>query len=85
MLDLKYIRENSEQVKKFLKARNSDFDLDIVIDLDKKRRELLVEVESLKSKKNEASSLIGKLKREKDASDLVSEMQEINENIKKIR
>lgn len=83
MLDLKYIRENSEQVKKFLKARNSDFDLDIVIDLDKKRRELLVEVESLKSKKNEASSLIGKLKREKkDASDLVSEMQEINENIK---
>ena len=65
MLDLKYIRENSEQVKKFLKARNSDFDLDIVIDLDKKRRELLVEVESLKSKKNEASSLIGKLKREK--------------------
>lgn len=85
MLDLKYIRENSEQVKKFLKARNSDFDLDIVIDLDKKRRELLVEVESLKSKKNEASSLIGKLKREKkDASDLVSEMQEINENIKKL-
>ena len=85
MLVLKYIRENSEQVKKFLKARNSDFDLDIVIDLDKKRRELLVEVESLKSKKNEASSLIGKLKREKkDASDLVSEMQEINENIKKL-
>ena len=85
MLDLKYIRENSEQVKKFLKARNSDFDLDIVIDLDKKRRELLVEVESLKSKKNEASSLIGKLKREKkDASALVSEMQEINENIKKL-
>ena len=85
MLDLKYIRENSEQVKKFLKARNSDFDLDIVIDLDKKRRELLVEVESLKSKKNEASSLIGKLKREKkDASDLVSEMQEINENIKRL-
>lgn len=85
MLDLKYIRENSERVKKFLKARNSDFDLDIVIDLDKKRRELLVEVESLKSKKNEASSLIGKLKREKkDASDLVSEMQEINENIKRL-
>ena len=45
----------------------------------------MVEVESLKSKKNEASSLIGKLKREKkDASDLVSEMQEINENIKRL-
>ena len=41
MLDLKYIRENSEQVKKFLKARNSDFDLDIVIDLDKKKKRII--------------------------------------------
>lgn len=51
MLDLKYIRENTEEVKKYLKARNSDFNLDEVIELDKKRREILSEVEVLKKKK----------------------------------
>lgn len=65
MLDLKYIRENTEEVKKYLKARNSDFNLDEVIELDKKRREILSEVEVLKKKRNDESAKIGKLKREK--------------------
>lgn len=85
MLDLKYIRENSNEVKKFLKARNSDFDLDVVLDLDKKRREILGEVEALKNKRNESSTLIGKLKREKkDASELLKEMQTIGDSIKSL-
>lgn len=85
MLDLKYIRENSDEVKKFLKARNSDFDLDVVLDLDKKRREILGEVEVLKNKRNESSTLIGKLKREKkDASELLKEMQTIGDSIKSL-
>lgn len=85
MLDLKYIRENSDEVKKFLKARNSDFDLDVVLDLDKKRREILGEVEALKNKRNESSTLIGKLKREKkDASELLKEMQTIGDSIKSL-
>lgn len=85
MLDLKYIRENSDEVKKFLKARNSDFDLDVVLDLDKKRRGILGEVEALKNKKNESSTLIGKLKREKkDASELLKEMQTIGDSIKSL-
>lgn len=85
MLDLKYIRENSDEVKKFLKARNSNFDLDVVLDLDKKRREILGEVEALKNKRNESSTLIGKLKREKkDASELLKEMQTIGDSIKSL-
>ncbi len=85
MLDLKYIRENTEEVKKNLKARNSDFNLDEVIELDKKRREILSEVEVLKKKRNDESAKIGKLKREKkDASELLIEMQKIAEKIKKL-
>ncbi len=85
MLDLKYIRENTEEVKKYLKARNSDFNLDEVIELDKKRREILSEVEVLKKKRNDESAKIGKLKREKkDASELLIEMQKIAEKIKKL-
>lgn len=85
MLDLKYIRENTEEVKKYLKARNSDFNLDEVIELDKKRREILSKVEVLKKKRNDESAKIGKLKREKkDASELLIEMQKIAEKIKKL-
>lgn len=85
MLDLKYIRENVDEVKSFLKARNSDFNLDEVIDLDKKRREILAEVEILKKKRNDESAEIGKLKREKkDASELLEQMQIIAEKIKKL-
>lgn len=85
MLDLKYIRENVDEVKSFLKARNSDFNLDEVIDLDKKRREILAEVEILKKKRNDESAEIGKLKREKkDASSLLEQMQVIAEKIKKL-
>lgn len=85
MLDLKYIRENVDEVKSFLKARNSDFNLDEVIDLDKKRREILAEVEILKKKRNDESAEIGKLKREKkDASSLLEQMQIIAEKIKKL-
>ena len=50
MLDIKLFRANPEMVKEKLAARNLETDVvDLLIDLDKKRRELLVQVEDLKS------------------------------------
>ena len=84
MIELKYIRENTEEIRKSLKARNSDFDLDGLLNYDKKRREILVEVEALKKEKNDASALIGKYKREgKNADEILSNMQIVGEKIKK--
>ena len=48
MLDIKFIRENTEAVKANLVNRHNDFDLDEVIELDRKRRELLQMTEALK-------------------------------------
>ncbi|VWL85742.1 serine--tRNA ligase [Oceanivirga miroungae] len=85
MLDIKYIRENSEKIRKDLNARHSDFDLDKLLELDVKRRDLLVEIEALKKERNDNSALVGQYKREKkDASHIISRMQEVNDKIKEI-
>ena len=83
MLDLKFLRENLEEVEKRLKTRGGDSDLSGFKELDIKRRKLLTESETLKARRNAVSEEIGKLKREKkDASVLVAEMQEEGAKLK---
>lgn len=85
MLDIRYIRENHEEIRKSLKHRKSNFDLSEVLELDKKRRELLVVVENLKQEKNEQSSKIGFLIRQKqDATLQIEKMQSVANRIKEI-
>ena len=45
---MRYIRENADKVREYLKNRNSDFDLDSLLKFDEDRRNLLQEVEILK-------------------------------------
>ena len=52
MLSLKYIRENTPSVKKAIESKNIDFDLDSLMELDIKRRNLIQDVEKLKSERN---------------------------------
>lgn len=55
MLDIKYIREHTAEVKENAKNRNIKVDIDRLLVLDKKRLELLSEVETLRSAKNKPS------------------------------
>ena len=86
MLDLKRIRTNPEEIKKIMEGRGEDFDfklIDDVVALDERRREILVEVEQLKNKRNNESSQIGKLKKEgKDVSGVMDAMKELADKIK---
>ena len=83
MLDIKWIRENTDEVKKMLENRGYDYPLDELLKLDTLRREKLIEVESLKAKRNEGSKEVARLKSEgKDPSDLMEEIRGINETIK---
>ena len=53
MLDIRRIRENLEDIKKAMDRRGEkEFDLDAVVALDDKRRELLKEVEVMKNELN---------------------------------
>ena len=82
MLDVKFIRDNQEVVKKAIKTKNIDLDIEGFFDLDKKRRNLLTEVEQLKCKKNEVSDKIGKMiKEKKNAKELISSMKTLSQKI----
>ncbi len=86
MLDLKRIRINPEEIKEAMKGRGESFDnglIDEVVELDNKRREILVEVETLKNKRNLESKKIGQYKKEKkDASGIMAGMKELSDKIK---
>ncbi|MBP1926259.1 seryl-tRNA synthetase [Sedimentibacter acidaminivorans] len=83
MLDIKRIRKNPEEVEKLLKSRNPDLSLDKVLELDKKRREKLVEVENMKAEQNKESKQVPLLKKEgKDVTFLLQNMKELAEKIK---
>lgn len=83
MLDLRFVRENTEIVAEALKKRGKDISLDEFIKLDEERREILYEAEQLKHKRNTVSAQIGELKRAgEDASEIISEMKEVSNKIK---
>jgi len=52
MLDIKYIRENPDKVKEGCQKKQVNVDIDKLLEIDKKRRELLQEIEALKAEQN---------------------------------
>lgn len=85
MLDIRFIAENGELVKKAMSTRSGVYDVDLVINLDLKRREILKKVESMKAERNKVTEEVSRLKREKkNADDMISAMKKDNEIIKSL-
>ncbi|WP_027938047.1 serine--tRNA ligase [Anaeroarcus burkinensis] len=85
MLDMKFVRENPEAVLAGLQKRGSALTLDDFLALEKKRREVLTEVEALKSRRNTVSQEISRLKKAKeDAEALILEMRSVGEEISEL-
>ncbi|HDQ26314.1 MAG TPA: serine--tRNA ligase [bacterium] len=84
MLDIKFIREDAETVKKALARRGADAaQIGSVVEADKKRRAIIQEVEGLKAENNRASSEIAKMKKEgRDASGAIAGMKAVTDKIK---
>lgn len=77
MLDIKYIRDNVEQLKKAIQDKNVDLDLDILLELDGQRRTLLQEAETFQATKNAFSKEMPSLS-EDDKKTKLLEMQEMD-------
>lgn len=85
MLDIRAIRSNPEEIKRKLRRRGQEFRIDDILKLDEERRQVIFEVEELKSKKNKVSEEVAKLKKAKqDAEAMVLEMREVSEKIKEM-
>ena len=86
MLDIKRIRENLEDIKKAMDRRGEkEFNLDEVVELDDKRKELLKEVEVLKNKMNVESKKISQLIKEgKDITEDKANLKKLSDEIKSL-
>ena len=80
---LKLLQKQPEVVAAALAARHSAISLDEFLDLDRRRRAALAEVEALKSKRNTESAEVARRKKAgEDASDLVAELGVLSDRIK---
>ena len=79
------IRENPENIRKMLKDRDVQFDLDLLLELDKKRREMIISTDSLRKKKNEMSIKISEAKKTgSEAAPIIQEMQLVSKDLTKL-
>jgi len=82
MYDLKFIRTNEELVRQAIAAKGEKADLDRILALDQRRRELLGEVEQLKAERNRRSQEVGQAKAAgRDASDVIAATRAVGDRI----
>ncbi len=85
MLDIKRLRKEPEQVVEALGRRGVQVPMDEFTRLDRRRRELLVEVEEKKALRNRASGEIAAAKRSGgDAAEQIEAMKQVGEEIKQL-
>jgi len=86
MLDIKLLREQPDLVKDGIRKKGEDPSLvDAVLQLDEHRRTLIQKTESLKSRKNQVSTQVARMKANKeDASAIIAEMRQVSDEIKSI-
>ncbi|MHB1254764.1 MAG: serine--tRNA ligase, partial [Dethiobacteraceae bacterium] len=85
MLELKFVRENLDVVRKALLDKGEEAAIDRFTLTDEKRRKFLKEVEQLKMRRNTASEQVAQMKRTKeDASLLIEEMRIVSQYIKEM-
>ncbi|MEI6290235.1 MAG: serine--tRNA ligase [Chloroflexota bacterium] len=85
MLDINLIRENPEIVRKAIRDRQGDpSPVNSILELDSQRRNLLVQVEALKSERNAVSKEIGKMQDPAQRQIKVEAMRVVGENISEL-
>jgi len=85
MLDPKLIKEKPEIIRNMLKSRAIKFDLDGLIESDKKRREFIIKTDDLRKKKNQVAMTISEKKKAgEDASSILAEMKNISNELTKL-
>jgi len=81
MLDIKFIRENKEKVKKNCKLRNIACDIDRLLELDETRRKMIQGVDLLKEEKNEVNEAI---KTAQNRNEVIAKGKEIKQQLEKV-
>jgi seryl-tRNA synthetase len=80
MIDPKILKENPKTLREMLERRKVSYPLDELLELDGKRRELIIETQNLRHKKNTLSqSIANKKKKQESAETELDEMKNVGE------
>ena len=82
MLDIKFIRENKDIVAAGAKKKHIDIDIDTLLSLDDKRRELQAMVDAKRAEQNLASNAIASAKSDAEKKEVIGRMQNVKETLK---
>lgn len=83
MLDIKRLRETPEFIRQAVQNKNERGSVDDVLELDRRRRDIIVEVEQLKNTRNVVSEDIARLKKQHlPAEERIAEMRGVSDRIK---
>ena len=83
MLEIKFIRQNLKDVQRALEKRGDGTNLEKFSAHDSKRRDILLEIETLRHRRNSVSEQIAAMKKAgDDTTELVTEMRDVSGKIK---
>ncbi|RDV39309.1 serine--tRNA ligase [Bradymonadaceae bacterium TMQ3] len=80
MLDIKFIRENVETVKEAARNKRFDVDIDRLLELDERRRDLMSSSEKIRARRNEVAQAIPKASKEERPA-LIEEGKQLKEDL----
>ena len=83
MLEIKYVRQNLEDVRNALSKRGDTADLETFAGADEKRRRILAELEELRHRRNVVSDEIAAMKKQgQSADEQIAQMKEVSTRVK---
>ena len=85
MISLKKLRNETEICKESILSKENDIDIDHILELDKRLRELKTISNEMRARRNSSSESIGELKKAgKDATDSIKKTRELGDELKKL-
>lgn len=81
MLDIKFIRENSDLIKEAARKKYVAFDVDALLKKDDERKELLTKVEARRKEQNDANQKISNAKDATERDALIAEMKKVKDDL----
>jgi len=82
VIDIRMIRENTEDVKDAIRSLQAEAPIDEIVALDEKRRQNLQELEDLRHERNVTSKEIGRMKDAAPREELIEKMGAVNDRVK---
>ena len=82
MIDPRIVKDNPNLLRDMLKKRKVDFPISELLDLDRQRRELIIETQNFRHQKNTLSQSIAKKKKNQESVDReLDEMKKVGEQM----